>query len=167
LIAGTASGAAATDIASMLCARVLADTFGGPATSLAMSILTDAVPPERRGRGMGKVMGAFSVASVIGIPAGLELARLGGWYLPFLVVAALGVLVVLAVLRWMPPIRGHLLAAGAPRTPERPLWVFLMDPLVALALAGTAVAMAGTFALISNLSAFVQFNLGYPRERLG
>jgi predicted MFS family arabinose efflux permease len=167
LVVGTALGAAATGVASMLFARVVAGAFGGPATSLAMSILTDAVPPERRGRAMGKVMGAFSIASVIGIPAGLELARLGGWYLPFIVIAALGVLVALAVWVWMPPMRAHLAARGSQPVPRRPLREFLTDRLVALALIGTAVAMAGTFALISNLSTFVQFNLGFPRDQLG
>jgi predicted MFS family arabinose efflux permease len=167
LVVGTGCGAAATGVTSMLLARVLAGTFGGPATSLAMSILTDAVPPERRGSAIGKVMGAFSIASVVGVPAGLELARLGGWYVPFLVVAALGVLVVCAVLAWMPPMRAHLAAMGTVAPPQRPLRAFLGDPLVVLALTGTAVAMAGTFALITNLSAFVQFNLGFPREQLG
>ncbi len=45
--------------------------------------------------------------------------------------------------------------------------VFLRDRAVLLSLIGTAVAMAGTFSIISNLSSFVQFNLGYPRDRLG
>jgi predicted MFS family arabinose efflux permease len=167
LVLGTVAGAAATGVVSMLLARVVAGSFGGPATALTMSILTDLVPPERRGHAMGKLMGAFSVASVVGIPAGLELARIGGWYLPFIVVAVLGALVTLAIALWLPPLRGHLAASGAPTTPQRPLRRFLGDPLVALALCGNAVATSGTFALISNLSAFVQYNLGYPRARLG
>ena len=65
--------------------------FGGPATSLGLSILADIVPIERRGRAMGTLMGAFSAASVFGVPAGLELARIGGWRMPFFAVAALGV----------------------------------------------------------------------------
>ena len=60
---------------SLVAARVVAGAFGGPATSLSLSIVADVVPPERRGRAMGAVMGAFSVASVLGVPAGLELAR--------------------------------------------------------------------------------------------
>lgn len=167
LVLGTVAGAAATGVVSMLLARVVAGSFGGPATALTMSILTDLVAPERRGRAMGKLMGAFSVASVVGIPAGLELARIGGWYLPFIVVAALGALVIVGVALWLPPLRGHLAASGAPVTAQRPLRSFLRDPLVALALGGNAVATSGTFALISNLSTFVQYNLGYPRARLG
>jgi predicted MFS family arabinose efflux permease len=166
LVLGTATGGAALGLGSMLLARVVAGAFGGPASSLSLSILTDVVPPERRGRAIGKVMGAFSIASVLGVPAGLELARLGGWQLPFFVLAALGTLVTLATGALLPPMRGHLRGeAGAP--PRAPLRVFLADRVVPLSLAGTAVAMVGSFSIISNLSSFVQFNLGYPRADLG
>jgi predicted MFS family arabinose efflux permease len=114
---------------------------------------------------MGKVMGAFSVASVVGVPAGLELARLG-WQVPFFVIAGLGVVVAALVAALMPPMRGHLRSAEA-RAAGRPFGEFVRDPAVLLALGGTAVAMAGSFSIISNLSAFVQFNLGYPRGQLG
>jgi predicted MFS family arabinose efflux permease len=167
LVSGTAVGGFATGLFSMLAARVLAGAFGGPATSLAMSILTDAVPPERRGLALGKMMGAFSVASVVGVPAGLELARLGGWQTPFFVLAALGVLVALGVAAVMPPMRGHLHVANGARPKTTGLLSYSRDRAVQLALVGTALTMVGSFSIISNLSAFVQFNLGYPRERLG
>jgi len=167
LVLGTLAGGFATGLSSMLFARVLAGVFGGPATSIAMSILSDAVPPERRGRAMGKVMGAFSVASVVGVPAGLELARLGGWQMPFFVIASLGLVVALGAAAVMPPMRGHLLAASRASSPVRSLREFARDRTVLLSLAATAVAMVGSFSIISNLSAFVQFNLGYPRDQLG
>jgi predicted MFS family arabinose efflux permease len=101
------------------------------------------------------------------VPAGLELARLGGWQVPFFVIAALGVVVALGVAAMMPPMRAHLIAAHALRAPQRPFGEFARDGAVLLALAGTAVATTGSFSIISNLSAYVQFNLGYPREQLG
>ncbi len=76
LAVGTVSGALATSFASMLAARVVAGAFGGPATSLSLAIISDVVAPERRGRAMGAVMGGFAAASVLGVPAGLELARM-------------------------------------------------------------------------------------------
>jgi predicted MFS family arabinose efflux permease len=167
LVTGTAAGGLATGFGTMLVARVLAGTFGGPATAVAMSILTDVVPPERRGKAIGKVMGAFSVASVLGVPAGLELATLGGWRLPFFVTAGLGLVVASSALALMPPMGGHLAAPGARQAPPRPLSVFVRDRTVLLSLAGTAVTMTGTFSLVVNLSAFVQFNLGFARSQLG
>jgi len=167
LVTGTLAGGFATGLGSMVFARVLAGTFGGPATSLAMSILSDAVPAERRGRAMGKVMGAFSLAAVVGVPAGLELARLGGWQLPFFVIAALGLVVALGVAAAMPPMRSHLRGVANAGVAARALGAFVRDDAVLLALIGTSVAMIGSFSIISNLSAYVQFNLGYPREQLG
>lgn len=166
LVIGTAAGGFATGLGTMLAARVLAGAFGGPATALTLSILTDQIPPARRGRAFGVVMGSFAVASVVGVPAGLELATLGGWRMPFFGVAGLGALLVTAVIAMMPPMRGHL--EGAARaTPARSLGAFFGDTTVLLSLLAMAVTMMGAFALIANLSAFLQFNLRYPREHLG
>ncbi|HXN55672.1 MAG TPA: MFS transporter, partial [Myxococcales bacterium] len=84
LVAGTALGGLATGMGTLLCARVVAGSFGGPATSIAFSIVADVVPVERRGRAMGVVMGAFSVAQVLGVFGGLVLAEHLGWRAPFL-----------------------------------------------------------------------------------
>ncbi|MBI3776613.1 MAG: MFS transporter [Gammaproteobacteria bacterium] len=165
LAAGTAAGALATDMNTLLAARIVAGTFGGPATSMAMTLIIDQVAPERRGRALGAVMGAFSVASVLGVPAALELAHWGDWRTPFIVVSLLGALVALAARLLLPPIHGHVLAAQ-----QRPIWGFLSlftrsTPL--LAYSATGAAMLAGFLIIPNISAFVQFNLGYPREHLG
>lgn len=166
LTVSTALGGFAWDFDSLLAARVLAGLFGGPATSLSFSIIADVIPAGRRGKAMGAVMGAFSVASVLGVPAGLELARQGGWRLPFLATAALGLLVALAAAALLPPLRIHLEAAKmAPR--EATFLELLTRPLVLLSYAMTAVTMAAGFILIPNIAAFIQFNLGYPRDRLG
>src|SRR5688500_6667798 len=74
LILGTALGGFSIGFRTMIAARVIAGLFGGPATSISLAILADVVPPERRGRAMGFVMGAFSIASILGVPAGLEMA---------------------------------------------------------------------------------------------
>jgi len=165
LAAGTAAGAFATDMNSLLAARILAGVFGGPATSMAMTLIIEQVAIERRGRALGAVMGAFSAASVLGVPAALELAHLGDWRTPFMVVSLLGAIVAVAARLLLPPIHGHILAAQ-----QRPTWEFLTlftrsTPL--LAYSATGAAMLAGFLIIPNISAFVQFNLGYPREHLG
>jgi predicted MFS family arabinose efflux permease len=43
----------------------------------------------------------------------------------------------------------------------------LRQPTVVLALLATAALMAAQFALVPNIAAYWQFNLAYPRERLG
>src|SRR6185295_14808959 len=65
---------------------------------------------ERRGKALGAVMGAFSVSAVLGVPAGLELARWGGWRLPFFSVAGLGLVLIPLAIAFLPPLTGHLVA---------------------------------------------------------
>jgi len=126
--------------------------------------VTDAVPPERRGKAMGALFGAFSVASVLGVPAGLRLAQAGDWRTPFFALAGLGVVVALAAVSVMPAMREHLnrpariVARGATTPP--------VDPAVVLSYVSMAIIMMSTFSVVANISAYVQFNLGYPRDRL-
>lgn len=162
LVIGTALGGFATGLTTLLLARIVAGAFGGPATSLSLAVIADAVPAARRGKALGAVMGAFSIASVLGVPAGLELSRLFGWRAPFFGVAALGLLLTVCAIHFMPPMRQHL---NAPRRvgPK----VKLFDSITGISLLNTAVIMAGVFAVVPNISTFVQHNLGYPRDRIG
>jgi predicted MFS family arabinose efflux permease len=165
LVLGTLAGGFAWNLASLITARVIAGAFGGPATSIAQAIIADVIPIERRGRAMGAVMGSFSVASVIGIPIGLELARVGGWQLPFFAVAGLGAIIASLAIWLMPPMTAHL----ARKTTQVAVSTkqLLSRPLVLLALTVTALAMMGNFAIVPNLSAYFQENRGYPRSELG
>lgn len=163
LAGGTLLGAFAWDLPSLLAARVLAGIFGGPATAISLSIVADAIPPERRGKAMGTVMGAFSIASVLGVPAGLELARLGSWRTPFICVGALGLALVVAVAAVLPAMRGHIGQKGA----DVPFSTLLRRPPVLGSLVITALLNAAGFVLIPNISPFMLMNVGYPREHLG
>ena len=150
---------------ALMAARVLAGMFGGPATSLALSIIADRIPAERRGKAMGIVMGAFAAASVLGGPLGLELARRQGWRAPFFAVAGVGAVVALSAISLLPKLTGHLTAARA-----RDRFAFLLlfkKPLVLLSWSTTATVMMAGFILIHNLSSYVQGHLGYPRAELG
>jgi predicted MFS family arabinose efflux permease len=111
-------------------------------------------------------MGAFAAASVLGVPLGLVAARHFGWRAPFFSVAGLGVLVAASAIFLLPPLTLHLVAA-AERARTISFRELLSRPLVRLSYLMTAAVMAGGFILIPNISAFVQFNLGYPRDRLG
>lgn len=210
LVCSTALGGFATGFASLLLTRILAGAFGGPATSVALAIVTDAIPAERRGRAMGTVMTAFSAASVLGVPAGLELARLVSWRAPFFAVALLGLLVTAVAIAMLPPMRAHIglrrvpptrapLGPGGAGSPPSAARRDTAPPPVALAesgalgggpassrwvvprtfkgldlgadtlrsLASTAFVMLGIFAVVPNLAAYVQYNLGLPRSSIG
>lgn len=171
LSVGTALGGVAHGFGSLLLARVLAGAFGGPATAVSLSIIADTVPAARRGRAMGEVMRAFSVASVLGVPFGLELAHRWSWRAPFFCVAAAGLLVSAATAALLPPLRDHL-TRKPPATddaPEAPsaTRLLLRKRTVQLAYLMSATSMMGGFVLIPNITPYLVQNLGYPRAGLG
>ncbi len=174
LVLGTFAGGLAPTFGALMAARMVAGAFGGPATSLALSILSDVIPPERRGRAMGILMGAFSVASVVGVPCALELARLGTWRAPFVVVGSLGLLVTFGSLSALPSMTGHLRARAKDVTAWQEfrglvgeLFAMASRPLVLASWASSFSLFVGSFVMIPNLAAYVQANLGFPREWLG
>ena len=164
LVIGTLAGGFATSLGTLIAARVVAGLFGGPATSISLSIIADVIPQERRGRALGAVMGAFSVASVLGVPAGLELARHGGWRLPFFAVAGVGLVVTAASIFSLPSLRIHL--ERKKTEVALPFFELFRRPIVLLSLSITATSMISSFILVPNISAYLQYNLGYPRESL-
>lgn len=163
LSVATLAAALAWDLYSLVAARILAGLFGGPATSLALSALIDVVPPERRGRAMAIVFASFSAASVLGVPFGLELARWFGWQAPFIAVGATGLVLALLGHTWLPALRDHLEGPAVTDT----LRAFAGRPIVLESLAVVALAMFGAFLLIPHLSTYFQFNMDYPREKIG
>jgi predicted MFS family arabinose efflux permease len=161
LVVATAACGFATDLVSLLAMRMVAGVFGGTLETLAFAIVSDASAPERRGRAMGAIASAFTVASVLGVPAGLELARLGGWRAPFFTLAALGAVVTVATVSMLPPQRAHLLVQPGP------FREVLRRPVVWLGLTCAAVGVVAQNTLAPSLSAYIQFNRDYPRDQLG
>jgi predicted MFS family arabinose efflux permease len=163
LVLGTLLAGFAWDLPTLMLARVVAGAFGGPATSVALSVIADVVPPERRGRALGIVMGAFAAASVFGVPVSLELARLGGWRMPFFAVAGMGLFVAGGAIVMMPALRSHMEMPAA----RSRIFVFLREPAVMYSLSATFSVMVASFCIVPNLSSYLQSNRGYPREHLG
>jgi predicted MFS family arabinose efflux permease len=160
LVCGTFTGGLATGMGSLMAARILAGSFGGPATAISFSIIADMIPVERRGKAMGIVLSAFSISSIAGVPIGLELARRGGWQVPFFAVAGLGLIVTGIVIVLLPPLRKHL------ELRSEASFRGLLRPTVYLSYAMTFTVMLAGFILIPNLSAYTQGNLHFPRKDL-
>ncbi len=143
--------------------RSVAGMFGGPAAAIALTMTTDAVPPERRGRALAIVMGTFSISAIVALPFGLELARLGTWTCPFYVISFIGLLVLGGILFAMPSMVGHR-SSGQPRGNLRGI---LKNPKHWMGLAMVGSSKVSSFLIITNISAFYQLNRGFPRDELG
>jgi len=169
LALGTGGAVFATDLPSLVLARVVAGAFGGPATSLALAIVADVVPASRRGRALGSMMMAFSVASVFGVPMGLVLAQWGTWHTPFVVTALLCVLAAIGAQRFLPPLHDHVRDVPPERARREMIEStrrLLSEPAVRLSYGMALMSAFGAFMLIPNIAAFVQHNLGYPESLL-
>ncbi len=166
LALGTLAGALSTDLFTLALSRVVAGFFGGPATSIALAIVADVVPAERRGRALGTLMTAFSIASVLGVPAGLELAAAGSWHTPFFVVGGMGLLAALGAARVLPPLRAHLDAPKTERSGESALTAagrIFGRRRSLLAFGMSVLSNAGLFIVIPSIAPFLQTNLMFPR----
>ena len=96
------------DYHALLLARCAAGAFGGILGAQVHTMVGDLIPFERRGRASGTLMAAFSVSTVAGVPFSLYLANHFGWRAPFILIAGLSLIALLAATRLLPSLRGHL-----------------------------------------------------------
>lgn len=158
-VLGTLWCGLAQSFESLLLARVVTGLFGGVIGSIVLAIATDLFPLAMRGRVMGTIQTAFAASQVLGIPAGLYLSNRWNWHVPFIAMAALGLVGGVVVAWRMRPVADHL--AHAPeRSPWRHLLHTLAVPRHALAFATTALLTTGGFMLMPFSSAFAVNNLG-------
>src|SRR3954467_1789816 len=107
-LVGTLACGLAPNYVTLLAARFLTGAFGGVLGGMAMAVIGDVFPEERRGRATGALMSAFALASVAGVPVGLTLGIRYGWNVPFLVLAVLGLPILFVAARALPPLDHHL-----------------------------------------------------------
>src|SRR5215213_5713754 len=102
---GTFCCGIAPDQFFLMGARILTGFFGGLIGAQVLSIIADTFPYEKRGRAMGTIFMAFSVASVFGVPFSLYLANRFSWHAPFIFIAIVGVPVIGLIVRYLPPMK--------------------------------------------------------------
>ena len=163
---GTLGCALSPSYGILLVARVVSGVFGGLTSALILAIIGDVIPNEKRGSAMGLVMAAFSFASVMGVPLGLFLASLSNWHTPFYILTGLSVLSLGMIVRFIPPIAGHL---GVEIKRPHPLEVISRvtsnsNQMKAITL--SIMMMFGQFMIIPFLSPFNVANVGFSEMQL-
>ncbi|SEJ07775.1 Predicted arabinose efflux permease, MFS family [Cyclobacterium xiamenense] len=166
-LVGTLACALSPNYGFLLAARIVSGLFGGLTSALIFAVIGDAVPDGRRGRAMGLVMGAFSVASVFGVPFGLFIASLSSWHAPFFFLAVLALVILWLIYRYVPSITAHLQQQGDAR--PNPLQVIRRvtgnaNQMRAISL--TVLMMLGQFMIIPFLSPFMVSNVGFSELEL-
>ncbi len=167
-ILGTACCAFAPSFPFLVAARGFAGLFGGLIGAQVLSIVADTFPYERRATAMGAVMGAFALASALGVPTGLYLATHFNWHGPFYAVAAMGVVLIPLTMRFLPAQRGHLHPDRAtPRvTPSAIIGDIARNVNQRIALALSGCIMLGHFLIIPFLNPFLEFNKGFSKKQV-
>jgi predicted MFS family arabinose efflux permease len=150
----------------LLLARILSGLFGGLTSALILAIIGDVIPDARRGRAMGLVMAAFSVASVLGVPLGLFLAGLSDWHTPFFILTGLSLVSLGMIFRFIPNIADHL---GQEVQRPHPLEVVKRvtsnsNQMRAITL--SVMMMFGQFMIIPFLSPYTVANVGFTELQL-
>ena len=149
----------------LIAARVLAGLFGGLIGAQVLSIVADSFSYEKRGQAMGYLMAAFSVASVAGVPISLYIANLFSWHAPFILVAALGAVLIPLTYKYLPAMKGHLQTEKRRRPVEGFIVIFSRkSALVALLL--SACLMLGHFLLVPFINPYMEFNVGFTRNQI-
>jgi len=152
---------------TLLAARVVTGAFGGILGGMALAIIGDVFPENRRGQATGVLMSAFALASVVGVPIGLSLGTKLGWHVPFLILAGLGAPVLLISLRALPPLRDHLhLSKGPHAHPWAQVRETFTHPNHLRAFALMTTLMLGGFAVIPYVSVYLVANVGVKEPEL-
>ncbi len=150
---------------ALLAARVVTGAFGGILGGMALAIIGDVFPEERRGRATGVLMSAFAVASVLGVPIGIYFGNEYGWNVPFLILAGLGAPVLIGGIRALPPLREHL-KHGIHVHPLVQIRETFSHPNHLRAFALILTLMLGGFAVIPYISVYLVANVGVPEAKL-
>lgn len=163
-ILGTLLCGLANSYEMLLAARILTGAFGGVLGALSLSIVSDVIPLERRAAAMGKVMAAFSAASVLGVPLGIFLANYWNWHFPFFFLAALGLPVWLLIFKHVPSLTDHL-------TKERSNPIQTLQGIFEVknhwkALFFGFILMLGHFSIIPFISPYMVSNVGFTEKQL-
>lgn len=154
----------ATGFRTLLLSRAVAGAAGGLLGSIILAVIGDLFPERHRGRAIGVLMTAFSLAMIAGVPGGLLLSQGGAWGTPYLVLSVVAAAVTLALYLSLPPLRHHLTAANPGDDVSLAFILFHGRHLLAYAL--TVCLMVTTFIVIPYIPTYLHFNVGVRQEDL-
>ncbi len=164
-IVGTIFCGLATNYCTLVSARIITGIFGGVIGSVSLAIVTDLFVINQRGRVMGFIQMAFATSQILGIPLGLYFANHWGWHSSFFMIAALGVVILAAIIIKMQPVNKHL-ELQSDKNAFLHLWHTLSNKNYQVGFAAIAFLSIGGFMLQPFSSAFLVNNIGISQEQL-
>lgn len=150
LIVSSVIAAVATNLATLLFARVLLGIGLGAFWSMVAATAMRLVPPSALPQAMSLIFAGVSLATVSAAPIGAYLGNVMGWRFVFWLSALVGVVALLIQIAVLP----RLPARGSPDI--RTLFRLLGQPSIALVLAGIVVVISGHFAGFTYVRPFLE-----------
>jgi predicted MFS family arabinose efflux permease len=149
-----------------LAGRIITGAFAGNLMGLVLSLVGDTIKKSRSGTATSIVMSAFSIASLISIPAGLFLSNEIAWRTPFNMIAGIGLVVLICTYLFFPDVENHL----NHKTRKKPIdiirAVFTNKELLMILLFMFFLVSSG-FSIMLFISPFLISNVGISQAELG
>lgn len=150
LIVSSIIAAIATNLTTLLFARVLLGIGLGAFWSMVAATVMRLVPPSALPKAMSLIFAGVSLATVSAAPIGAYLGNVMGWRFVFWLSALVGVATLVIQIAVLP----RLPARGSPDI--RTLFRLLGQPSIALVLAGIVVVISGHFAGFTYVRPFLE-----------
>jgi predicted MFS family arabinose efflux permease len=149
----------------LVAARFFAGIFGGVVGAVILAIVGDVIPMERRGSAMGMVMSSFSVASIVGVPAGILIAHQYSWHVPFYAIAGISAVILPIALSITPPLREHMRHADKEH-PVLRTWKVMTHPDHVMAFILMAGITSAGFFIFPYIPVYMVSNVGLRDDQL-
>ena len=147
----------------LLAVRFITGLFGGVIGAMALSIVSDVFPFERRGRAIGYIMAGFSAAAALGVPIGLFLADKFSWRMPFWTVGGMGLILLTLIVFKFPSLRSHLETIEKKRSFRNVFGTVFLDRNQSIALIAGMVLILGHFLPIPFIAPYMARNVGFSQ----
>lgn len=139
----------------LLISRIISAASGALLTVLCLTLAAYISKPEYHGRAIGLVVMGISGSIVLGLPIGVSMGHAFGWKSPFILIAALTIMLMIAVSIFFGQVKTN------PPVPLKQQFVALKDKKVMAAHLTTFFFMAGHFVLYGFLTPFVIITMDF------
>jgi predicted MFS family arabinose efflux permease len=151
---------------TIILSRIIAGGFGGPATAITTAILLDFVPEGKRGKAFGKMMTAFPLAAIVGIPLALEISRLTKWQFAYGMVLVFEIIIMIAIYKILPNVNAHITSELLSTSKLRKMYNLISNKKYRLGIASFFLTFFSFFLIVPIIPPYFIFNLGFPRDNL-
>jgi MFS transporter, DHA1 family, inner membrane transport protein len=159
--------ALASDFHLLLFARAFAGLTGGVLGPIVFAIVGDVIPESRRGAAMGLVMTSFSIASIVGVPAGVALGAHFGWQSAFELLVVFCAVIWIGALRIVPSLTSHLAKSPTPLAQVIPnLYRLIVKPSHVRAFVLVLAMVTSNMLIVPFISPVLVANLGIAPDEI-